>query len=86
MIIVKLIVKPIQMSKPKKKLKDTAVGKFLLGAGTGIIDNLGDVLPDKGVMGLVKNLINIICSSTDQENYCSYCHCCHTHIRVFLNS
>ena len=45
------------MSKPKKQLKDTAVGKFLLGAGTGIIDNLGDVLPDKGVMGLVKNLI-----------------------------
>lgn len=45
------------MSKQKKKLKDTAVGKFLLGAGTGIIDNLGDALPDKGVMGLVKNLI-----------------------------
>tara|TARA_R100000458_G_scaffold2017_1_gene1694 strand:- start:2 stop:460 length:459 start_codon:yes stop_codon:yes gene_type:complete len=45
------------MSKNKKKLKDTAVGKFLAGAGSNIIGSLGDVLPDKGVMGLVKNLI-----------------------------
>jgi hypothetical protein len=41
----------------KKKLKDTKVGKFLSGAGSNIIDSLGDVLPDKGVFGLVKNLI-----------------------------
>jgi len=47
----------MQMSKEKKKLKDTAVGRFLAQAGSGIINNLGDVLPDKGVMGLVKNLI-----------------------------
>ena len=45
------------MSKGKKKLKDTAVGKFLLGAGSGILGGLGDILPDKGVMGVVKNLI-----------------------------
>ena len=41
----------------KKKLKDTAVGKFLSGAGSDIIDSLGNVLPDKGVFGVVKNLI-----------------------------
>mgnify|MGYP001384967921 CR=1 FL=1 len=45
------------MSKNRKKLKDTAVGKFLAGAGSNIISSLGDVLPDKGVLGLVKNLI-----------------------------
>ena len=45
------------MSKDRKKLKDTAVGKFLTGAGSNIIGSLGDVLPDKGVMGLIKNLI-----------------------------
>ena len=45
------------MSKGKKKLKDTAVGKFLLGAGSGILGGLGDILPDNGVMGVVKNLI-----------------------------
>jgi len=41
----------------KKKLKDTAVGKFLSGAGSEIIGSLGNVLPDKGVFGIVKNLI-----------------------------
>jgi|TARA_R100001460_G_C3547878_1_gene174957 hypothetical protein len=42
----------------KKKLKDTKVGKFLSGAGSSIIDSLGDVLPDNGVFGVVKNLIS----------------------------
>jgi len=41
----------------KKKLKDTAVGKFLGSAGSDIIGSLGNVLPDKGVFGIVKNLI-----------------------------
>ena len=45
------------MSKNKKKLKDTAVGKFLAGAGSNIIGSLGEVLPDKGILGIVKNLI-----------------------------
>ena len=31
------------MSKNKKKLKDTAVGKFLAGAGSNIIGSLGEV-------------------------------------------
>ena len=42
----------------KKKLKDTKVGRFLKGAGSSIIDSLGDVLPDNGVFGVVKNLIS----------------------------
>jgi len=45
------------MSKNRKKLKDTAVGQFLTNAGSDIIGSLGNVLPDKGVFGLVKNLI-----------------------------
>tara|TARA_B110001454_G_scaffold126913_1_gene118364 strand:- start:13 stop:468 length:456 start_codon:yes stop_codon:yes gene_type:complete len=45
------------MPKEKKKLKDTAVGRFLAGAGSDIIGSLGDVLPNNGVFGLVKNLI-----------------------------
>ena len=43
--------------KPKKKFKETKVGKFLLGSGSAIIDVVGDLLPDSGVMGVVKNLI-----------------------------
>ncbi len=45
------------MSNPKKKFKDTKVGKFLLGK-SGLINTIGDVLPDKGVFGIVKNLID----------------------------
>ena len=39
----------------KKPFKETAVGKFLLDKVPGIV---GDVLPDKGVLGIVKNLID----------------------------
>jgi|TARA_R110000851_G_scaffold1692_6_gene6600 hypothetical protein len=46
------------MSKPKKKFKDTKVGKFLLGSGSKIADIVGDLLPDSGVLGIVKNLID----------------------------
>jgi hypothetical protein len=46
------------MSKPKKKFRDTKVGKFLLGSGSKIADVVGDLLPDNGVLGIVKNLID----------------------------
>ena len=46
------------MSKDKKPFKETGLGKFLLGAGSTIIDVVGDVLPDKGLLGVVKNLID----------------------------
>ena len=45
------------MSNPKKKFKDTKVGKFLLGK-SGLVSTIGDVLPDKGVFGIIKNLID----------------------------
>ena len=44
------------MSKPKKKFKDTKVGKFLVGK-SGIIDVITNILPDQGVLSMVKNLI-----------------------------
>jgi len=46
------------MPKEKKPFKETGLGKFLLGAGSTIIDVVGDALPDKGLLGVVKNLIN----------------------------
>lgn len=39
----------------KKKFNETKVGKFLLKKLPGLI---GDVLPDKGALGIVKNLID----------------------------
>ena len=45
------------MSKPKKKFKDTKVGQFLSEKVPDLLGIAGDILPDSGVMGLVKNLI-----------------------------
>ena len=46
------------MGKPKKKFSETKVGAFLSKAAPGILGIAGDVLPDAGVLGLVKNLIS----------------------------
>ena len=43
--------------KPKKKFKDTKVGSFLLEKAPSILGVVGDVLPDAGVLGIVKGLI-----------------------------
>ena len=45
------------MAKIKKKFKDTKVGKFLASNGSSIVDTLGSALPDKGLLAIVKNLI-----------------------------
>ncbi len=42
---------------PKKKFKDTKVGGFLTKVAPGILGIAGDILPDAGVLGIVKNLI-----------------------------
>tara|TARA_R110002050_G_scaffold53460_1_gene121549 strand:+ start:7997 stop:8449 length:453 start_codon:yes stop_codon:yes gene_type:complete len=42
---------------PKKRFKETKVGQFLLGK-SGVLDSLAEVLPDKGLLGVVKNLID----------------------------
>ena len=59
------------MSKPKKKFKDTKVGKFLSKVAPSILGTVGSVIPDAGVLGLVKNLISkepdIIISPQDKE-------------------
>lgn len=41
----------------KKKFKDTKVGQFLVGK-KGLFSKLGDVLPDEGFLGVLKNLIH----------------------------
>ena len=42
----------------KKKFHETKVGKFLSQAAPGILGTVGEVLPNNGVLGLVKNLIH----------------------------
>lgn len=42
----------------KKKFKDTKIGIFLKDKAPHIIDIVGDVLPDKGALGILKNIID----------------------------
>jgi len=41
----------------KKRFKDTKVGGFLTKVAPGILGITGDILPDAGILGIVKNLI-----------------------------
>jgi hypothetical protein len=43
---------------PKKKFGQTGLGKLLKSVGSPIIDIVGDVLPNAGVLGVVKNMID----------------------------
>lgn len=45
------------MSK-KKKIKDTKLGSWLADKAPNILGVVGDLLPDKGALGIVKNLID----------------------------
>ena len=44
--------------KERKKFKDTKVGVFLKEKAPKILDSIGDILPDQGAFGVVKNLIS----------------------------
>ncbi len=44
--------------KNKKKFKETKIGAFLTNKAPKILDTIGDVLPDNGAFGIVKNLIS----------------------------
>ena len=44
--------------KDKKRFKDTKVGQWVSIHAPKVLDAVGDVLPDKGVLGVVKNLID----------------------------
>lgn len=48
----------------KKKFKDTKVGQFILKKIPGFV---GDILPEKGVLGAVKNLIDNEPELTSQD-------------------
>jgi hypothetical protein len=41
-----------------QKIKDTALGGWLKDKAPNILDTVGDLLPDQGALGVVKNLID----------------------------
>lgn len=46
------------MSKERSKIRDTNLGAWLKDKAPGILDTVGDLLPDKGGLGVVKNLLD----------------------------
>lgn len=42
----------------KKKIKDTDLGKWLKEKAPNVLDVAGDMLPDRGMLGVVKNLLD----------------------------
>lgn len=46
------------MKEGNKKLKDTKVGEWLSDKAPKILDVAGDLLPDAGVLGIVKRLVD----------------------------
>jgi len=46
------------MSSEKTKIKDTKLGGWLKGKAPKILDVVGDLLPEKGALGVVKNLLD----------------------------
>ena len=46
------------MSKEGKKIRDTKLGSWLKSKAPGILETVGDLLPDSGGLGGVKNLLD----------------------------
>jgi len=42
-----------------KKIKDTKLGEWLREKAPDVLDTVGDLLPDSGGLGVVKNLLNL---------------------------
>ena len=45
------------MSKSDKKIKDTKLGAWLKSKAPKVLDVMGEALPDRGALGIVKNLL-----------------------------
>lgn len=43
----------------QKKIKDTSLGKWLKDKAPSILDTVGELLPDSGGLGIVKNLLDM---------------------------
>jgi hypothetical protein len=51
----------------KKQFKDTKVGQFLKSIGSTLGDNVGDILPDSGFLGVFKRIIDKDSTLTQQD-------------------
>jgi hypothetical protein len=61
-----------ERKKNRKPFSETGVGKFLLEKIPNAVGSLGDVLPDKGVLGVVKNIITSSNELSDADREMAY--------------
>jgi hypothetical protein len=62
------------MMEERKKFKDTKLGKFLKEKAPKILNTVGDVLPEKGVLGIVKNMISSSEELTPEDKEMAFNH------------
>lgn len=55
------------MMKEEKSIKDTNLGKWLRGKAPNVLETVGDLLPDQGALGIVKNLLDKEPNVTPEE-------------------
>lgn len=55
------------MSTEKKPFKETGLGKILLGVLPSVVKGASKVLPDNGVLGVIKNLIDTDPDMSEEE-------------------
>jgi len=53
-----MLKKEIKASIEMNKIKDTKIGKFLADKAPNVLKVVGNVLPDNGALGIIKNLID----------------------------
>lgn len=56
-----------QEKEPRKKLRDTRIGQWLRTSAPNVLDVVGDALPDSGVLGIVKNLVDLDNNVTHEQ-------------------
>jgi len=57
------------MNDKKKPFKETRVGKFLATKAPQIIDAVGDLIPDAGLLGIVANAVNRNTHISDEDKF-----------------
>jgi len=55
------------MRKDRKKIKDTKVGIWLKDKAPDVLETVGELLPDRGALGVVKRLIDLEPNMSAQE-------------------
>ena len=56
-----------KQKEPRRKLRDTKVGQWLKSSAPHLLDAVGNALPDSGVLGIVKNLVDLDNNVTHEQ-------------------